>query len=238
VPRAVLAAVAAVVVVGAVVGIIVAASGGKKRSPVSSTGTTTATTAAPATTQATTASTQAPATTAPASTAALAAVVPFKSCQDLAASSRGIPGASDEVVCTGSDVSAAGGDVAFYATFDSPASTASYLSELGTSAGTSSDCSTVTLGQGEALCGFQDQSSQAGSAVLYLGSVFSFGPASTSSADCSLLGKSTTGGASVVVWSYTGTKVVGGLLACSASVQDLSTMRSALLNGDLQTTGQ
>lgn len=226
---------AVVVIGGGTAGVILASSdSGHKPTPVTTTLVTTnptsvSTTVSPDTTVTTT-------TPPPAS---LAANVPFDNCIDIPVANRGIPGATDEVGCTGSDVGSEGAVGIFYATFPSASSAASYVAGRSSGAGApNAPCNIVQLGVGSAYCDFTDSSSLSGTAVLFIGQEFTFGPDSNSQNTCAQLGASSGSGTSVLVWNYASTNVIGGAMSCSASTNALSSMRTGLYNGDLELDSQ
>jgi hypothetical protein len=222
------AVVAAIIVIGAGIGVAAAVHHGP---------TTTTTSQANNNNNNNTSTTSGPNTTTAPSSGLLSSVSPsvFSNCQDLASGQRGIPNAVDQVACTGSDLNSDGAVAAFFAQLPSASAAQAYIqTDLGSTATTSSgDCSSLTLGSGEALCNFSDQNGNAGVALLAIGSAFSYGPGATVGGDCAVLGQSASSGVSVLVWAYSGSDVVGGLESCSEDTSALSTMRSTLLGGDL-----
>jgi hypothetical protein len=186
-----------------------------------------------------------PATTSPPQTSpstsgnsALLSNAPFTNCTDLPAAQRGIPDATDEVICTGSDVANDGGAQAFYATLPSPTVAEEYLATLSHQGSPNGQCSDIQLGPGSALCDFTDSSSESGLAAMYIGTNFNFGPNSTTEANCTAEGQPSSDGTAVLVFNYSGSDVVGGAFACDASVTPLATIRSSLYNSDFELENQ
>jgi len=230
-----IAAVAVLVIAGVIVG-VVATSGKKGSSTTTLQPSTSVTTVSPATTAPGSATTAPAGTTAP--SGSLLSNSPFNTCTELTAPERGIPNATDEIECTGSDVSDDGGMAAFFAQFASATAATSYMSELAHAAASSGDCSSVAASDVTARCTFQDQSDESGQGVLYVGENFVFGPDSSTEGDCALLGQPTADGTAVVLWSYSGSDVLGGIVSCSASQTALASMRSGLLEGDYELSNQ
>jgi hypothetical protein len=165
----------------------------------------------------------------------------FDTCQDVSAADRGISGVTDEVVCTGSDVQSEGGIAIFYASFPTSTQAAGYIQELSSGASQSSDCQSVTIGTGagDVSCAFQDDDTESGQAVMYIGPEFTFGPnGATSEVDCQYYGQPTNDGATVLAWEYQGTPDIGALISCSESASALGSMRTGLYSGDLELNGQ
>jgi hypothetical protein len=129
--------------------------------------------------------------------------------------------------------------LAYYATFSSPTAAAQYVDSLAPNAGSPSGaCNAVQLGQGTALCDFTDSSSESGTAVMYIGEGFTFGPDSTSQGDCTLVNQSATSGTAVLVWNYSGINVIGAALSCVANTTPLASMRDGLYDGDFELDNQ
>jgi hypothetical protein len=164
---------------------------------------------------------------------------PFNNCTDLTPSERGVPDSTDEVICVGSDVANDGAAQAFYATFSSPTAAAAYLATLAPSiSAPGGPCNDVTLGFGTALCTFSDNTPESGTAVMYIGTNFTFGPGATAEANCGAENQPSSAGTAVLVFHYTGSNVVGGAYACEANVTPLTTIRSSLYNADFELDNQ
>jgi hypothetical protein len=168
----------------------------------------------------------------------LLANAPFSNCTDLTPAQRGIPDATDEVICTGSDVATDGAVQAFYATLPSSTAAEEYLATLAHQGSPSGQCSEVQLGLGTAFCDFTDSTPESGAAVMFIGQNFSFGPNATTQANCAAENQPSTDGTAVLLFNYSGSDVVGGAFGCQASVTPLATIRSSLNNADFELDNQ
>lgn len=219
---------AAVVVVGGAttVGVVLASHHSTTTTTLATTTLTTPTTA-PSTTLSTAAT-----------TSSLLSNAPFDNCFDYTAAERGVPDATDEVQCTGSDVSDEGADEVLYAAFSSSSVAVEYLASLAPDAGTPlSDCGTVKLGLGTVFCDFTDNS-LSGVALMSIGTNFELGPGDTTEGNCANLRQSSTPGYAVLLWTYADSNVVGRALSCVESTTPLAAMRAGLYASDFELNNQ